>query len=99
MRALLVLVGLAALVVLGAWSTGMINIDQTRTARLPQLKLEGGQAPEFAANMAKIEIGTENKTIEVPTVTTTKQTIAVPTVSLKKPQPTPAETPGTPAAK
>jgi uncharacterized protein (DUF736 family) len=85
MRALLILVGLAALVAVGAWSLGLISIDQSKVALAPQLKLEGGQAPEFTVNMAKIEIGTENKTIEVPTVGTTTQTIAVPTVSMEKP--------------
>ncbi|MBX9731862.1 MAG: hypothetical protein K2X59_11085 [Sphingomonas sp.] len=85
MRAILILVGLAALAVVGAWSLGFINIDQNKVAQAPQLKLEGGQAPEFTVNMAKIEIGTENKTIEVPTVGTTKKTIAVPTMSVEKP--------------
>ena len=85
MRAILILVGLAALAVVGAWSIGLISIDQNKLAQAPQLKLEGGQAPEFTVNMAKIEIGTENKTIEVPTVGTTQKTIAVPTMSVEKP--------------
>lgn len=84
-RALLILVGLAALVVVGAWSLGLVSIDQSKMAQAPALKLEGGQAPEFTMNMAKIEFGTENKSIEVPTVGTTTQTIAVPTVSVEKP--------------
>ena len=87
MRALLILVGLAALALAGAWSLGLVSIDQTKIAQMPSLKLEGGQAPAFTANVATIEIGTENKTIEVPTVTTTKQTVAVPTVSVNKPEP------------
>ena len=66
MRALLVLVGIAALVILAGMATGFINIDQTRTAQLP--RLEGGQAPEFKADVAKIGVGTETKTIEVPKV-------------------------------
>lgn len=85
MRALLVLVGLAALVVVGAWSLGLVSIGQTQVARAPELKLEGGQAPEFSLNMAKIELGTENKTIKVPKLTTTDQTIAVPTMTVEKP--------------
>ncbi len=85
MRALLILVGLAALALVGAWSLGLVSIDQSKIAQAPQLKLEGGQVPEFTVNMATIEFGTENKTIDVPTVSTTKQTIAVPTVSMEKP--------------
>lgn len=66
MRALLVLVGIAALVLLAGMATGFINIDQTQTAQLP--RLEGGQAPKFEADVAKIDVGTENKTVTVPRV-------------------------------
>lgn len=85
MRALLVLVGLAALVIVGAWSLGLISIDQSKVARAPSVRVEGGQAPEFTVNTAKIELGTENRTIEVPTVGTKQTTIAVPTMSVEKP--------------
>lgn len=66
MRALLVLLGIAALVILAGMATGFINIDQTQTARLP--RIEGGQAPEFKADVGKIDLGTEQKVIEVPKV-------------------------------
>ena len=66
MRALLVLVGIAALVILAGMATGFINIDQTQTAQLP--RLEGGQAPEFKADVGRIGVGTENTTIAVPTL-------------------------------
>jgi len=70
MRALLVLVGIAALVVLAGMATGFINIDQTQVAELP--RLEGGQAPKFEADVAKINVGTENKMVEVPTLSVEK---------------------------
>lgn len=85
MRALLILVGLAALALLGAWSVGLVDIGQTKTARAPEFNVEGGQAPEFTVNMAKIDIGMENKTIELPTLTTTEKTISVPTMTVEKP--------------
>ncbi len=66
MRTLLVLVGIAALVILAGMATGFINIDQTQTAQLP--RIEGGQAPEFKADVGKIDLGTEKKVIEVPKV-------------------------------
>ncbi|WP_233130748.1 hypothetical protein [Sphingomonas jeddahensis] len=66
MRTLLVLVGIAALVILAGMVTGFINIDQTQTAQLP--RIEGGQAPEFKADVGKIDLGTERKVIEVPKV-------------------------------
>ena len=66
MRTLLVLLGIAALVVLAGLMTGFIKLDQTQTAALPHL--EGGQAPKFEASVAKVDVGTVNKTVEVPKV-------------------------------
>ena len=64
MRAILVILGIVALVILAGMATGFINIDQTQT--LP--RIEGGQAPEFKADVGKIDVGTERKVIEVPKV-------------------------------
>ena len=70
MRALLVLVGIVVLVVVVLMALGFINIDQTRTAQLPHL--EGGQAPAFSADVGKVNVGTENKTVAVPTISVQK---------------------------
>ena len=66
MRAILILLALAALVLLGAMQFGFVKFDQTQTAQLP--RLEGGQAPKFEVDTAKVSLGTENKTVEVPSV-------------------------------
>ena len=66
MRTLLVLVGIVALVFLAALLTGFIKFDQTQSAQLP--RLEGGQAPKFDANVGKVTVGTENKTVAVPDI-------------------------------
>ena len=66
MRTLLAIFGIAALVVLAGMMTGYIRLDQTQTAQLP--RLEGGQAPKFEASVAKVDVGTVNKTVEVPKV-------------------------------
>jgi len=84
MRALLVLIGLAALVVAGLMATGMMTL-QTTPGSMPSPKFEGGKAPAVKANVATISVGTENRSIEVPTVTTTNKTITVPTVTMDKP--------------
>lgn len=70
MRALLVLLGIAALVLLAAMALGFVRFDQTQVAQLP--RLEGGQAPRFQADVAKVGVGTETKTVEVPRVTVQK---------------------------
>ncbi|RHW18788.1 hypothetical protein D1610_01110 [Sphingomonas gilva] len=72
MRALLVLVAIAIIVLIAAVSLGFISLDQTQTAQLPSIEVEGGQAPEFKADVADIDVGTENKTIEVPTISVDK---------------------------
>ena len=84
MRFLLALVGLAALVVVALVSLGMLKIDG-KAGSLPTLSVNGGKAPEVTANMATVEFGTTNKTVEVPTVGTTTKTIAVPTLTVTKP--------------
>ena len=72
MRFLLGLVGVAALLFLGAWALGLVTLNQTQVARAPEVKVEGGQAPGFAVNVATVDLGTENKTVAVPTVRVTK---------------------------
>lgn len=84
MRFLLALVGLAALVVVALVSLGMLQID-TKAGSLPSVSVNGGKAPEVKANLAKVELGTTNKQVEVPTVGTTTKTIAVPTLTVTKP--------------
>lgn len=85
MRFLLILVGLFALLFLGAWALGLVDLRQTQIARAPEVKVEGGQAPGFAVNVATVELGTENRSVEVPTVGTTKKQVAVPVIRVEKP--------------
>ena len=60
MRTLLSLVAIIVLVVVGLMYFGIINIDQTRQGVV--------QAPKFQADVAKVTLGTENKTVAVPTI-------------------------------
>lgn len=84
MRFLLALVGLAALVVVALVSLGMLRLD-TKAGALPSVSIAGGKAPSVDAKMATVQLGTENKSIEVPTMTTTTKTITVPTLTVNKP--------------
>lgn len=81
--ALLVVVAL----VVAAFAFGLIDIDQTREAKVPDVKVEtsGGQAPAFDVNTADVDVGTKKESIDVPTVNidTKKADIAVPTVDVK----------------
>lgn len=78
MRFLLALIGLAALILIALLSFGYITIN----GKPGSVKVT---APEVSANVATVNFGTENKTVEVPTVTTTNTTIKVPTINVDKP--------------
>jgi hypothetical protein len=58
MRVLLVLLAIVALAAVAAMHFGLLSIDQTRPAVV--------QAPEFQADVGKVSLGTENKTVAVP---------------------------------
>lgn len=73
MRGLLTLLGLAILVAVVLIYFGIIRIDQLRPGVV--------QAPQFHADVAKVTLGTENKTV------------AVPTIELQKPAAAPSSTP------
>ena len=60
MRTLLALVGIVALIVVALMYFGFINIDQTQQASF--------QPPKFQADVARVSVGTENKSVAVPTV-------------------------------
>jgi uncharacterized membrane protein (Fun14 family) len=60
MRTLLALLGIAVLIVAGLLYFGIVSIDQTRPAVV--------QAPQFQADVARVSVGTENKTVAVPTI-------------------------------
>ncbi|SFS21229.1 hypothetical protein [Yoonia litorea] len=48
----------------------MVDVDQTEEGSLPEvdLSVEGGNMPEFDAEVGDIETGTEEVTMEVPTI-------------------------------
>jgi hypothetical protein len=46
----------------------MIDIDQTQEAQLPEVTVEGGQAPEFDAEVGDVDVDSETVEVEVPTL-------------------------------
>ena len=46
------------------------DVDQTKNAQLPDVDVNatGGQLPEFNVEGPTVEVGSENRTITVPTV-------------------------------
>lgn len=84
---LIAIVIIVALVV-AAFAFGLINVDQVREAKVPDIKVEtsGGQAPAFDIDTAKINVGETETAVDVPTVDvgTKKETVTLPTISVDR---------------
>ncbi len=95
MRALLALLVIVVIALIAAMATGLIDIDQTRKAQSPQIRVEGGQIPAFDVKTPEVSVGSTSSTVTVPDVNigTKKESISLPTVSVRKPdqQPEPAQ--------
>ncbi len=87
-RGLVILLVVAVIALIAAILLGFVDVSQTRTATLPKISVEGGQAPAFAVKTADVSVGSTEKTVDVPKVDvgTTSQTVAVPSVSVSKPR-------------
>ncbi|CAH0353234.1 hypothetical protein BH11PSE5_BH11PSE5_28730 [soil metagenome] len=66
----LLVVGL--IVVGGAMALGLLKVEQTRDATLPAVAVKQGTLPAYKADVVKVEVGTRNETVEVPTVNVQK---------------------------
>lgn len=97
MRGILVLIGLAAVVVVGLMMVGMLRIEQQKGATLPSVTFDaqGGQLPTFKAETGSLAIGSSNTTVEVPTVEMKNTTITFPTIEVKQAGNTTAPAPAT----
>ncbi|MGL4314046.1 MAG: hypothetical protein ACRCSO_08650 [Sphingomonas sp.] len=85
MRAILAAFGVAALLLVGAISLGLIHVQQTREARLPDANGKGGQAPAFKTEVSNVSVGAEEKTVKLPTVSLKDTRVVVPTIKVAKP--------------
>src|SRR3546814_4262088 len=85
-RTALIIVALVVLAVVGAFAFGLVDIDRTREAALPEVKTEGGQLPAFDVDTADVNVGTTTETVEVPKVKvgTTEEKVELPTVDVEK---------------
>lgn len=77
---------IAILAIIAAFAFGLIDINQTKEMKAPDVSVSGGQAPAFDVDTAKVDVGTRSTDVTVPTVDvgTTKEEIKVPTVDVKK---------------
>jgi len=54
----------------GALALGACDVDQTKNGQMPDVdvNVSGGQAPEFDVTGPDVNVGMENKTVQVPDV-------------------------------
>lgn len=54
----------------GAAALGLAACDvaQTEEGEMPEVNVEGGNLPEYDVDVADVKIGTEERTVEVPTI-------------------------------
>ena len=95
MRAILLILILAVVAIIAAIATGLVDISQTREARVPTvetdngaIRAQGGQPPAFEVQTGSVEVGTRDANVAVPKVevkpSTTK--VQVPSVEVRRPQ-------------
>ena len=75
MRAILLVLILAVVVIIGAVATGFLNINQVRGAEAPTIgatsngvTATGGQAPSFDIETGSVGVGTRDAAIKVPQI-------------------------------
>ena len=44
------------------------DVDQTEEGEMPEVSVEGGNMPEYDVETADVDIGTKEKTVEVPDI-------------------------------
>jgi membrane protein YdbS with pleckstrin-like domain len=86
MRGGLVAAVIVVIAVIAAFAFGLIDINQTRETRLPDVSVQGGQTPAFDVDTADVDVGTKNTTVELPKVDvgTAKEQVKLPTVDVDK---------------
>ena len=62
------IIGGIAILAIGAAAIYLTDIDLTQTAELPEVEVEGGQMPEVDMDVADVDVGSEEVTVEVPTI-------------------------------
>jgi flagellar basal body-associated protein FliL len=75
MRAVILLLIVAVLVVIAGVASGYLKINQTRPAKVPQVAAtgkgvtaKGGQAPAFDVETGSVKVGTKDTTVRVPSL-------------------------------
>ena len=79
MRAVIFILVVVILVIIAGIATGFLDINQIRGAKAPQvaatgngITTKGGQAPAFDVQTGSVKVGTQEKTVKMPTLVVEK---------------------------
>lgn len=65
------IIGGVAVLAIGAAVVYLTDVDLTQTAELPEVSVEGGQMPAVDLDVADVEVGEREVTVDVPTISVT----------------------------
>ena len=75
MRAVILILIVAILVIIAAVASGFLNVNQIRGAKAPEVTatrngvtVKGGQAPAFDVETGSVKVGTSKATVKVPAI-------------------------------
>ena len=99
MRAILLILILAVVILIAAIASGFVEISQTRPGEVPRIessdgtiRAREGQAPAFDVDTGSVEVGTTTTNVAVPRVEVSRDQakVPVPRVEVKSPGEEPA---------
>lgn len=67
-RNVIIIVAVIAVLAVVAYALGLFNVDASGDLKTPEVSLSGGEIPEIDVNTADVSIGSEEVTVDVPTV-------------------------------
>ena len=67
-RSGLIIAVVAIVAIIAAFAFGLIDINQTKETKLPEVSVQGGQTPAFDVDTAEVAVGTTKENVELPTV-------------------------------
>ena len=75
MRAFILILIIAIVIIIAAVATGFLDITQIRGGKAPQvdatrngITAKGGQAPAFEVETGSVKVGTKETTVKIPTL-------------------------------
>lgn len=89
-KGIAIALAVVAVILVAGFAFYMVDVDQTKEARLPdvKMKVDGGQLPKFNVETGSVSIQSEKVAVPVPEVNIKREKIEVPSgISINPPAP------------